>query len=330
MKNILLTGATGFTGLNLAKRLDAMGFNIIAPVRKTSDTKELQALNNVTIVPGDISNKAFIDSLFEKNEIYAVFHIAAAFRTSNAKKSIYTDINYTSTKHLLENAVSHNIAKFIHCSTGGVCGHIKNPPGDENSPYSPGDIYQETKLKGELLVLKYFKEKNLSGSIIRPTAIYGPGDMRIYKFFKLVSKKYLPILGKGEVCYHMVYIDDLVESFVLCLTEEKADKEIFLIGGEHYLSLNELFDTIANIMNINLKKIHIPFMPIWILSALCEFICVPLGIKPPLFRRRTDLFRKNRAFSIAKAKNLLGYQPKTDLKTGLLKTYNWYKEQKLI
>lgn len=330
MKNILLTGATGFTGFNLTARLNDMGFRIIAPVRKSSNVTELKTLKNVEIVYGDISDKNFIDSLFAENEFFAIYHIAAAFRCSEAKKHVYTDINYTSTKHLLENAVKYKVSKFIHCSTGGVCGHIKNPPGDENSPYSPGDIYQETKLAGELLVQKFFTEQNLSGSIIRPTAIYGPGDMRIYKFFKLVAKKYIPVLGTKKVCYHMVYIDDLVEAFILCMTKEKADKQVFVIGGEKYFPLTEVFDLIAEIMNVNIKKIYIPFTPIWLLSALCEMICLPFGIAPPLFRRRTDLYRKNRAFSIKKAKDLLAYQPKTDLKTGLTKTYNWYKEQNLL
>lgn len=330
MKTILVTGATGFTGFNVAFRLNQMQFQIVAPVRQNSNTTKLEELQNIKIIRGDISNKQFIDSLFTEYDFFAIFHIAAAFRDAGAKTTIYRDINYTATKHLLDNAISHNVEKFIHCSTGGVCGHIKNPPGDENSPYSPGDIYQRTKLEGELLVQQYFKEKNLSGSIIRPTAIYGPGDMRIYKFFKLVGKKYLPLLGKGDVCYHMVYIDDLVEAFILCLTQDKANKEIFVIGGEKYYTLKNVFSLIAEIMQIKLKIIHLPFAPIWLLSAICELICLPLKIKPPLFRRRTDLFRKNRAFSIAKAKQLLGYQPKTDLKTGLTKTYNWYKEQHLL
>lgn len=330
MKTVIVTGATGFTGFNLTARLNTLGFNIIAPVRESSNTKELETLNNVKTVKGNLIDKTFIDSLFTDNKIDAIFHIAAAFRDGGAGNQVYTDINITLTENLLINAKKHACEKFIHCSTGGVCGHIKTPIGDENSPYSPGDIYQRTKLAGELLVLKYFQEANLNGSIIRPTAIYGPGDMRLYKFFKLVSKKYLPILGRGKVNYHMVYIDDLVESFILCLNEPKANKEIFLIGGENFCSLNELFSLIAEIMQVNLKKIYLPFWPMWFLSALCEFICKPLNINPPLFRRRTDLFRKNRAFSIKKAKELLNYKPQTDLKTGLTKTFNWYKEQGLF
>jgi nucleoside-diphosphate-sugar epimerase len=71
-------------------------------------------------------------------------------------------------------------------------------------------------------------------------------------------------------------------------------------------------------------------MPVYLAGFACELLCKPLGIQPPLYRRRVDFFRKDRAFCIDKASSQLGFQPVVDLKTGLQKTADWYVEQGLL
>jgi len=329
MQKVLVTGATGFTGYFLAQRLSQSGFHVVAPLRENSDVSNLKKLSNIEIVTGDITNRQFIEQIVNK-DIYAIFHLAAAFRKANVPKKIYWDVNYNSTKYLLEEAASKKIKKFIHCSTGGVLGHIKNPPATETAPYAPGDIYQKSKCEGEKLVISYFQHNKIQGSIIRPTAIYGPGDLRLLKFFKLIKNKKFIMLGQGTVFYHMVYISDLVDAFLLCLKKDAANGEIFIIGGEQYVSLNQLVQLIAKSVQAPSPKIKLPFWPVWALSALIELFCAPFKITPPIYRRRIDLFRKSRAFDISKAKKILGFQPKVNLETGISLTAKWYKQNNLI
>ena len=167
-------------------------------------------------------------------------------------------------------------------------------------------------------------------TIVRPSGIYGPGDTRFLKLFKAIKSGMFVMIGSGEVLYDMIFIDDLIEGILLCGTKSEAIGNVYILGGETYVTLNELVKIIAQILDVNVPRFHIPFTPTYFAAILCEFICRPLGIDPPLYRRRVDFFRKNRAFNISKAKLELGFKPKTDLNTGIRKTADWYFKEGLL
>ena len=102
------------------------------------------------------------------------------------------------------------------------------------------------------------------------------------------------------------------------------------MAGERYTTLNEWAQILGEVLDVKVSSLRIPVWPVWLAGALCELICYPFKISPPIFRRRVDFFIKDRAFDISKAKAKLGYQPKMDLKEGLSKTAAWYKEQGLL
>lgn len=327
IKRILVTGGTGFTGSKLIKKLLEKGHYVRALARKTSKIDDLKKIN-VEIVYGDIRNKEEVENAVKGCD--AVIHLAAAWQNYRVPNSYYYDVNVNGTKNLLDASVKFDVKKFVHCSTGGVLGHISKPPANENSPYNPGDVYQESKMEGEKLALRYFKEKKMNVSVIRPAPIYGIGDKRILKLFKQVKKGRFFMLGKGDICYHLVNVDDLVNGFILILEKQESIGQIYIIGGNECLQLNELIRLIAKVLDVDVKIIHLPFWPVYFISFLCEIICKPLGINPPIFRRRVDWFRKNRSFDISKAKKELRYEPKMGLEEGLRVTAEWYKENGYI
>ena len=110
----------------------------------------------------------------------------------------------------------------------------------------------------------------------------------------------------------------------------EADGEIFIIGGEEFVTLNNLFEIIASELKVAPPRIKIPLLPVLWMATLCEFVCVPLKIEPPLHRRRVSFFKNNRAFSVEKAKRILGYKSEVTLREGIRKTINWYEKQRLI
>jgi nucleoside-diphosphate-sugar epimerase len=211
-----------------------------------------------------------------------------------------------------------------------VVSSVKKPLTDEEAPYSPGDIYQESKCMAEKEVLKNARNGKIPASVIRPCAIYGPGDLRLLKMFKRIAEKRFYIIGSGKALYHMVYIDDLVSAFILAAKKKEALGEVFIIGGEKYTTLNGLFSIIAKEFKVELPKFHIPYKPIEILSAIMEYAYKPTGKEPPLFRRRVYFFKKNRAFDISKAKKYLGYKPKYSLEKGIHLTKEWYVDNGYI
>jgi nucleoside-diphosphate-sugar epimerase len=134
------------------------------------------------------------------------------------------------------------------------------------------------------------------------------------------------IVGSGRTFYHPVFIDDLVAGFLLALDEERAIGEAFLICGPSYVSQRDLAALVATHTGGRVLPFRIPARPIQWAGDLVEAICVPLGLEPPLHRRRVDFWTKSRAFTIEKARRLLGYDPKTDLDRGVAVTAAWYRE----
>ena len=320
---VLVTGGTGFAGSHLVDRLISEGFEVRVIARSSKKAEKLKE-RGIEIILGDITDKDVIKEAVDG--VKKVYHLAANWRTAGVPDKVYWDVNVGGTRNLLEASIKENIERFVHCSTMGVHGHVDEIPSNENTRYNPGDIYQVTKLEAEKLALNFYKEKGLPVSVIRPCAIYGPGDMRLLKMFRAIAKKRFIMLGSGETLYHMVYVTDLAEGFRLAADKEEAIGGAFLIGGEEYVGLNKLVEMIAKEIGVSPPKIHFPVWPVELLGTIVEKICIPLKIEPPIYKRRVLFFTKDRAFDISKAKNILGYKPKVDLKTGIKQTVKWYKD----
>lgn len=323
MGKILVTGASGFTGGALCRRLAEEGHKVVAFVRPSSRTAALQKIG-VECRPLDIRNREEVMDHFSGIEL--VYHIAAAYRAEHADQDEFRQVNVEATRHLLDAARKAKVRRFVHCSTVGVQGEIEDPPATEEYRFRPGDHYQATKMEGELLALSRF-HGGLPGSIVRPVGIYGPGDTRFLKLFRPISKGMFVMIGSGRVLYHMTYIDDLVTGIILCGTRKEALGEVFTIAGPRYSTIGELVNLIARVLERPRPKLRVPFLPVYGAAVLCDRICRPLGIDPPLYPRRVEFFHKDRAFSIDKARGMLGYQPQVELEEGLARTAGWYRAQ---
>ena len=322
----LVSGANGFTGSYVIKLLLKKGYQVKGIVRISSNLEAIKDLP-VELYYADLATHPSFDDAM--NDIDIVFNVGAAYRVEGVPEKYFWDVNLEGTRKLLEAAKKKGVKRFVHCSTGGVQGDVKKIPSKEEDPYNAGDYYQKSKLAGEKLALQYYKD-GLPLTVIRPTGIYGPGDTRYLKFFKFINNSKFKMIGSGNTFHHLVFVEDLAEGIVLAGEREEALGEIFTIGGEKYVTLNELAEKIAMVLKKEVPRSHIPVFPVWFAGLLCEIICKPFRIKPPIFRRRVDFFVKNRAFDISKAKKVLGYQPKYSLEEGLKKTADWYKEKGLL
>ena len=138
------------------------------------------------------------------------------------------------------------------------------------------------------------------------------------------------MIGNGKTLYHMVYIDDLIDGILLCAKNDNAVGNIYILAGDKPITLNQLVEIIANCLKAKIPNFSLPFAPVYVVSYMVEMLYRPLGINPPLFRRRVDFFRKDRAFDISKAKRELGYQPKVGLEQGIKLLSDWYKYNKFL
>ena len=181
-----VTGGTGFTGSHLIKRLIKEGHEVTALVRNTSDLSVLEGIP-LRFIYGEMSDRQKIFEGIKGAEW--VFNVAAAYRKANLSEKEFWDTNFEGTKNILDACFEYNVKKMVHCSTIGVVTTVKNPPGDENSQVCPGDDYQKSKCAAEFEVIKYAREKGLNAIVIRPCGIYGPGDMRLLKIFRMIARK---------------------------------------------------------------------------------------------------------------------------------------------
>jgi nucleoside-diphosphate-sugar epimerase len=324
---VFVTGGTGFTGGALCAHLKNRGHEVTALVRPTSDTSYLRSLD-VRLATGDLRDAASLREGMQGSE--AVFNIAAAFREAKLSDKQYHDVNVTGTRNLVDAAHAVGVRRVVHCSTIGVHGDTGKTPANEETRFAPPDYYCESKVEGELLARELFDKYNLEGSVFRPLGIYGPRDTRFLKLFRGLKRGRFVMIGDGTTLYHMTYIDDLCEGIELCATRPEARGEVFILGGSHHTTLNGLIAAVSRAVGSSGPRMRVPMWPVMTAARLCEAVCRPLGIEPPLYPRRVEFFNKDRAADISKARRLLGYAPRVDDDEGARRTAKWYADNHLL
>lgn len=322
-ERVLVTGATGFTGGRLVWRLVRDGHVVRALVRQTGNASSLPA--QVERISGDLRDGEALARAVAG--INVVFHVAAAFRDARLSPAEYEQINVAATGHLVSAAANAGVERFVHCSTGGVHGHVEGLPANEDAPLSPGDYYQDTKLRGEQLARAIATERGLALTVARPTGIYGPGDRRILKLVRTVARGRFVMFGAGEVRYHLTHVDDIVDGLLRCAARPEAIGKVYLLAGPEAPTLNDLVRRIAAAANAPPPTVRLPITPLLIAADICEAACRPFGIEPPLHRRRADFFVKNRAFDTSRARRDLGFFASVGLDDGLRQTCEWYRAE---
>ena len=319
---VLVTGAAGFTGSHLARYLAERGDRVTAFVRGRPVVGP-QRIPEVEYITGDLRDASTVQRAAAGADV--VYHIAAIYRQAGLADEEYRTINVDAVRTVIEAAARGGARRVVHCSTVGVHGDVEDPPANEDAPLRPGDVYQVTKLEGERVAREAGAAAGVEIVIARPTGIYGPGDRRLLKLFRGVARRRFVVLGDGRIFYHLTYVEDLAEGFRLCGEVPQAAGRTYILAGGEVTTLNELIALIAEEARVPPPKLHLPVWPFWFAGAACEAVCAPLGIEPPIYRRRVDFFTKSRAFDIARARAELGYNPRVSLREGVRRTLAWYR-----
>jgi dihydroflavonol-4-reductase len=323
LPQVLITGATGFTGMSLALKLAAMGYPVRALVRHRKQAASLQEAG-VTLLEGDVRDAPSVRAAVKG--IDTVYHLAAVFRTAGHSNSEYRTVHVEATRLLVEASAEAGVSRFLHCSTVGVHGSVDtNAPATEDAPFRPGDIYQLTKLEGEQMAVETAGRVGLPLTVVRPGPIYGPGDRRFVKMIGGVARRRFVLLGDGSPRFQMVYIDDLTEGFRLAAETPGAIGRTYIITGDEAPTLNELVHQIAEVARVRPLPFRLPVSPFILLGAICEAICVPLRIEPPIYRRRVKFFTNNRWFDTSRAQQELGFVARVPLREGISRTLESYR-----
>jgi nucleoside-diphosphate-sugar epimerase len=327
-QRVLVTGAAGFTGVSLAKSLVAAGHRVRGLARNRAGMALLEQAGVQTVV-GDIRNPAVLREAVQG--VDTVYHLAAVFRRAGVPDSEYREVHVDATRQLIELSAAAGVRRVVHCSTVGVHGSVsEEAPATEDAPLHPADIYQATKLEGEQTALDTAARSGVPLTVIRPGPIYGPGDKRLLKLIGGVARRRFRLLGDGSPHFQMVYIDDLTEGFRLAAESPEAEGRTYILTGNEAPTLKELVQEIARVAHVAAPRFRLPVWPFRLAGAICEAVCIPFGIEPPIYRRRVSFFTSNRWFDTSRARSELGFAPKVPLRDGIRRTLDSYRQLEWI
>ncbi len=323
MKKVFVSGATGFIGIQLVKRLIDSGNKVHALYR--SDAKaDLIRIEGVTLFKGDIMDKQCLSRAMKGCS--QVYHVAAYAAVWSKDPALFFRFNVDGTLNVLEAARLTGIDRIVVTSTAGILGPSEKEPVNENSP-APSSfftLYEDSKYKMEQ-GLKIFNNSTPEVVIVNPTRVYGPGFLSKSNGMSLMIKKYIAgswrfIPGDGKRMGNYVYVEDVVSGHLLAMEKGKPG-ERYVLGGED-ISYNQLFDFVRSSSGVSKRLFHIPVQLLFFAAGLFSILSKVTG-KPPLIvpswvRKLTH----NWVASSEKAIKELGYAP-MNAKMGIDRTVQW-------
>ena len=325
---LLVTGGTGFIGSHLAEEGRRRGAEVV--VLGLTDRPEEKA--NAELLSGmgaEVLSGSITDAELCRRAAWGVthvFHLAVAMREGGKSDEFFESINLDGTRHLLEAASVQRVERFVYCSTIGIYGHRAAGITSENSSLAPGNIYERTKVSAERLVREFAEKCQLPAVVLRPADVYGPRDQRLLKMFKGVSRGRFPLFGLGEGRRHMVYVDDVVSAFFKACEREEALGQGLIIAGPRACTLRELLNEVVRATGSKRYGVRLPLAPMLGLAAVVEDACAALKVDPPIYRRRMDFFHSDSEFDTSRARRVLDWEPRVDLREGIRRTLEDYRK----
>ena len=321
LRPVLVTGASGFVGSHVVREMLDHGYTVRVMVRTEGQALAFRSLGVETVL-GDLQKPESLADVVRG--VGSILHIASIFRQAGLPDEVYRDVNATGTQRLIDTAAAAGVSRFIHCSTNGVHGGIKNPPGNENSPVKPGDVYQESKWEGEQIAMRAFESGRIRGAVLRPAMIYGPGDTRLLKIFRMIARRRFFYIGRGDAFVHYIDVRDLARAFRLALEHTEVNARAYIIAGREIVTLRDSAERIAKIIGVRPPWLRLPVKPMQWAGSICEALCRPFNIEPPIFRRRVDFYTKHRSFDVSRAAREIGFEAAQSLDAELREISDWY------
>lgn len=324
--NYLITGATGFLGPYLLKRLTSEGHFCRCLVRPGSEQK-LMSHPNIEPAAGDITRPETLSGIGQGMD--CLLHMATLGHMSNytVTQEMFEAVNVTGTCNIMREAGEAGIKRIVHCSSVAAMGICREVPATEQSACTPHHAYGKSKLKAEQKILEMVEKDGLPATIIRFSMVYGPGDPRdILKLARMAKRGLWPKIGSRPKLTPLIHAEDAVEGLLLAAEHGRAG-EIYLITNNESLPFDQIRKMIQKALGIRRPAIYIPeFAALGLASAL-EKLFTAIGKTPPVGRKNIESTLADRVFSIDKAGKELGFSPKVDPEEGIGQTVRWYVEK---
>jgi nucleoside-diphosphate-sugar epimerase len=324
-RRVLLTGATGFIGGSLARRLLAGGVALRTLVRDRDDRALDLEQAGAELVLGDLAMG--MDSELAAG-IDIVVHAAAWVGTEGDAERVRA-INVEGTRRILSVAKAAGVERIVHVSSCAVYGSPQRDGIDESAALRRrGVVYHDSKVEADELAL----DAAAAGApivIARPSQVYGPGsrEFTVRPVTAIRAGRALLIDGGRHRC-KLVYIDDAVDGLIACMAVQGIEGEAFNLTAPP-VSWRELFEGYGNMLGSPRIR-SVPRSVAWMLAWVAELAGRARGGKPPITREIVAALTSDSSFSAAKAAERLGWQARVDLDEGLRRTEPWLRAQGLL
>jgi nucleoside-diphosphate-sugar epimerase len=310
----LITGGSGFLGINLTRYLLDKGHEVICYDIANFDYPER---DRITFIKADIRDRAALDRAMPG--VHIVVHTAAALPLYS-KEDIYTT-DVIGTRNVVEAAYQASVERLIHISSTAVYGIPDHHPLYEDDPLHGVGPYGEAKIEAERICLEY-RQKGMCIPIIRPKSFIGPERLGVFALLYDWARdgRSFPVLGNGKNRYQYLDVEDLCDAIYLCATlPRERVNDTFNIGAKEFGTVAEDFQAVLDYAGHGKKVKPFPAGPVILGLRILE----ALGLSP-LYKWVYETIAKDSFVSIEKAERVLGFRPKYSNKDALLRNFQWY------
>jgi nucleoside-diphosphate-sugar epimerase len=312
---ILVTGGSGFLGINLIRYLLKENHSIISLDIADFDYRDVK--DKIKIFKGDIRDKNILEKIV--NEIDVIIHTAAALPLYSKDDIFSTDID--GTKNLLLIAKEKSVKRFIHISSTAVYGIPDHHPIYEDDKLDGVGYYGQAKIEAEKICLQ-FRNQGLCVPILRPKSFIGPERLGVFALLYDWAKdgKNFPMIGSGNNRYQLLDVEDLCEAINLCIKlPESIVNDTFNIGAKIFGTMKDDYQAVLDYAGFGKKIIPLPEKPIIATLKILEALKLS-----PLYKWVYETASKDSFVSIEKAEKILGFNPKYSNQDALIRNFQWY------
>jgi nucleoside-diphosphate-sugar epimerase len=324
-QRILVTGATGFIGGAVARRLLSEGLKVRVMARQPEKAAGLAALG-AEVVLGDLGDE---DLLERAAAGCAVVIHAAAQVAAKPTRSEFMGPNAGGTENILLASANAGVQRFVHLSSIAVFGFPAFGEITDSSPRRPaGESYSDSKLAAEEAVWSFCRERSLPFTMLRPSCVYGPGSPHWSIVpLKRIRKGKMPLVAGGRGAFNYVYIDNLVDAIALVARDDRALGEAFIVN-DGTTTWREFFMAYARMAGRD-KLRSVPFT-VARLFLHARNLMARLRGRAPVAARVLDFLAGSATFRETHLQETLGYRPQVNLEEGLRRTEAWFRETGLL
>src|SRR5438270_8927828 len=320
---VLVTGATGLLGGHLLKELQQRGEKIRALVLPVENADNLLK-QGIEVVRGDITNACTLEPAVKNIEL--VFHLAGMMGVWRPLAD-YRLVNVNGSENLYRAAQAAGVRRFVHTSSHTVYGLGYGRFMTEKDALRPDpDPYSITKAEGDRLMRRLMLNSDVETVILRPGTFFGPGDrLHFGRMAQKVKDGKGLIIGRGNNALPFCYVTDIVQGFMLAAYHKNAPGNVYNITNDHPLTQQEMFNAIADAVGGKRPTLHLPYLPIYYGAIVAEKVVARVTrTKPIVTQLGAMMFGSDNRHSIEKARRELGFEPKVELREGILLAAEWF------